>query len=335
LHQCTSDRKSSRRSTRGKCWGTLTALETRGTINLSAREVSIATYKAEQAFLVRDRVVAIASDDAFVVGFLQRAYGRLGFRPYVSIEQPEDRGEIMLRGHSPRLLFNGKELAWPMEASEERTLFTGAFYGSRDLFQLVAARVTSCWTFYGAAVQLGTRTIAIVGRSGIGKTCLVLALMARGARLHSDECVFIDKLNGSVDGLRRALMIREPALRLLAWIPGVVRACRQAPFHPTPAGRLWYAIEPAEIFGADLDAQPSPLSDVVVLDEDRTSSPAVSRIASSIAAAELARRCHVKPSGIRALAELSQRLSNVQCHRLRLGPPDSTADLVCERCTDG
>jgi hypothetical protein len=306
---------------------------TRGTINLSATEASTAPYKAEQTFLVRDRVLAIASDDAFVVGFLQRAYGRHGLRPSLSIEHPIDRGEILLRGHSARLLFNGNELAWPIVAPEEQTPFIGAFYGSRDLFQLVAGRVTSCWTLYGAAVQLGTRTIVIVGPSGIGKTCLVLALMARGARLSSDECVFIDKADGSVDGLRRALMIRESALGLLSWIPGVARACRRAPFHPTPAGRLWYAVDPAEIFGAELHPRTSPLSDVIVLDEDRSSSPAMSRIAPSIAAAELARRCHAKPSGVRALAEMSRRLSAVQCRRLRLGPPVSTADLVYQRCS--
>src|SRR6202007_961748 len=107
--------------------------------------------------------------------FLRCSYGRLEVCPPLAAERPIDRGAIMLRGHSPRLLFNGKECSWPDEASEGRTSFITAFYGCRELFQLAARRVASCWTFYGAAVQLGTRAVAIVGRSGIGKTTLSLA----------------------------------------------------------------------------------------------------------------------------------------------------------------
>jgi hypothetical protein len=308
---------------------------TKGTVVLSATEATTASCKADQTFLVRDRVLTIASDDAFVEEFVQRAYGRVGLRPSLAIGRPIDRGQIFVRGHAPRLLFNGNEIAWPLEASEERTRFIAVFYGSREFFRLVAGRVESCWALYGAAVQLGPTAVAIVGRSGIGKTSLVLALMARGARLYSDECVFIDKADGSVDGLRRALMIRESALGLLSWIPGIADACRRAPFHPTPTGRLWYAIEPGMIFGTGLHARSSRLSGVVVLDDDRSTVPTMYRIAPSVAAAELARRCHAKPSGIRALAEISRHLSAVRCYRLRLGSPASTADLVYRRCTGG
>ncbi|MFN2462088.1 MAG: hypothetical protein ABR591_15650 [Candidatus Velthaea sp.] len=63
------------------------------------------------------------------------------------------------------------------------------------------------------------RAIVVVGRSGVGKTTLVLQLVARGARLYSDECLFVEKETMLVTGLPCSHMIREPSLKLAAWPP--------------------------------------------------------------------------------------------------------------------
>ena len=244
-----------------------------------------------------------------------------------------DRGEILVHGQSSRLLFNGEAFAWPQDSQRDTSAFVYAFYGSRQLFGLVAGSIASCWAFYGAAVQFGTGAIALVGRSGIGKTTLVLELMARGAALYSDECVFLEKTDGMVDGLPRALMIRESSLEQLASIPGVAAACRRSPFHVTEErGRLWYAIDPTEIFDAVPVARPSPLRAFVVLDDERSDVASLSSLSPSVAAAELARRCHGASNGIAGLAIVARRLSTIPCYRLRLGTPRGTADLLEQRC---
>jgi hypothetical protein len=243
-----------------------------------------------------------------------------------------DHGVIALRAPLPRLAFNGEEIGWRVAGCDEPTPFLAAFYGARALFGRTAGSVASCWALYGAGVRLGDTATVILGRSGVGKTTLVVTLLARGARFYSDECVFIDKTDGFVDGLPRALMIRERALALLAGIPGVASACRRAPSQPVSESRLWYAVEPDEIFGADQHAESAPLGDLIVLDDDRSSAPSISRMPPSLAAAELARRCHAKPSGLDAFAKLARQLRSVRCHRLRLGDPAATANLIYDAC---
>ena len=281
-----------------------------------------------QVFAVFDRNLTIATDDAFVEQFVRAAYGRSHFAFVDVPSRPIDRGKIVTFDHGFRIIFDGEDRAWPVPMPEPGESFLAAFYGSRELFRLSASRVESCWPVYGVAIALGQQAVLVLGPSGAGKTTLALALVALGAQLYGDECIFIDKRNGIVGGLARSLMIREPALDLLSFISGIRPACARSPFESLERGRLWYAVDPNEIYGRDVAAAPLTLGAVLLLENEKSDKPEMTALPKSIAAMMVAQRSHVKATALDDLARAARVLSGVACYRVHQGTPADTAALV-------
>ncbi|GAC1408450.1 MAG: hypothetical protein NVSMB64_16720 [Candidatus Velthaea sp.] len=280
------------------------------------------------AFAVRDRTLLIATDAPFVERFVRRSYGRLRISPDEHGVRPLDSGAIVTSDDGFRLIFDGREQPWPIERPARDAWFRAAFYGSRELFRLSAARLESCWPLYGAGIALGSKAVVVLGPSGAGKTTLALALLARGARFYGDECIFIDRASGIVDGLARSLMIRERSLGLLSSVRGLRSACERNPFQGQAPTRVWYAIDPDEVFSRAVSAAPSPLAAVLIL-EDRTSDqPMMTLLPNSMAAVLVSRHSHVKAVTLGEIAKAGKPLSGVACYRLRPGTPADTAALV-------
>jgi len=273
--------------------------------------------------------VSIDTNDVFVGRFVERVFSR-SLIPDACCGA-NDRAEIRT-GSRPQLFFNNDTVVWPAEAEGGASAFLAAFYGTREITNLAAARTTSGWALYGAAVRIGGGAVVLTGRSGIGKTALLLALVAAGAAAYGDECVFIDRAGSTVDGLRRAFMIREPLVELMNSLPGLRSACRRSPSLGRATTRLWYAVEPNDIFGADVQAQPAPLRAIVTLDDERGESPLLEPASRSLAMAEFARRSHAKPRSLGDVAAAFEALGNVACYRLRVGEPAASAALIREVC---
>lgn len=73
-----------------------------------------------------------------------------------------------------------------------------------DLYQRVVERAHAGWILHAAALEVHEVTIVFAGPSGAGKTTLTLALLARGAKLLTEEIVAIGGDN-RVRGLARPI----------------------------------------------------------------------------------------------------------------------------------
>lgn len=281
----------------------------------------------ESRFAVRDRCLAIATDDPFVERFVRDAYSRAILAPMDTSARLADRGTILTHGKAPLLVFNGEERPWPADLGRCRDSMRAAYYGSRELFRLSVSRLDSCWPIYGAAVAVDQQAVIILGPSGVGKTTLALALVAQGARFYGDECVFVDGCSLDVDGLARSLMIREPALDVLSSIGGLRHACNRSSFDVQPAGRLWYAVEPDEIFGRAVRAGPMKLGAVLVLDEPKRHDAAITRLPNSMASLFIARNGYIKAAALKDITAGSRALADVVCYRVQ-GMPEEAARLI-------
>jgi hypothetical protein len=279
-------------------------------------------------FGVRDRSLVITTDDLFVERFVRESYSRAILGPADSSAGSVDHGSILTNGTGSLLVFNGEEQPWPVPVPDGQHSALTAFYGSRELFRRSAAQLGSCWPVYGAAVEIDDRAVVIVGPSGSGKTTLSLALTERGAHLFGDECVFIDTRSASVSGLARSLMIREPALPLLSFLPGLAGACARSSFDIQPGGRIWYAVDPNAVFDRNVIAAPARLGAVIVLEDGISSEPQLTRLPNSMTPLFITRGSHIKAASLDRIVAGADVLADVACYRLWLGAPAKTAELI-------
>jgi hypothetical protein len=179
----------------------------------------------------------------------------------------------------------------------------------------------------GAVVHAGGALI-IAGRSGQGKTTLVLGLLRRGLGLLSDEFAIAHPTAQLIQPYRRSLHIR----------PGTPELIPELRFlHDRPQQRLGGGIE-WSLTPDELDrALPGRLADaappryVLVLDgaPRPDAAPALVPIPAAVAAIELLRgtwAASVDFAG--GLARISRLLERADCARLRAGALEPTLDAV-------
>jgi hypothetical protein len=160
-------------------------------------------------FLTLERQLALEVDSPEIRDYVRSTYARTRIaRPVRGV--PLDRAAIHGSGPQPSVEFNGTKI--DLEKSTAHSAFRFGFYGSNRLFRESFRRNDAWLSFHGAALALPAGAIVAVAESGAGKTTLALALLDRGARLLSDEFVFVRKTDRVVSGYPRTFMIREPAL---------------------------------------------------------------------------------------------------------------------------
>jgi hypothetical protein len=181
----------------------------------------------------------------------------------------------------------------------------------------------------GAVVYKGAALI-IAGRSGQGKTTLVLGLLRRGLALLSDEFAIADAAQQLIQPYRRSLHIR----------PGTPELIPELAFlHDRPQQRLGGGIEwsltPEELARALPGglAAAAPPCYVLLLDGPPRpqADPAIVPIPAAVAAIELLRgtwAASVDFSG--GLARISRLLEGVACARLQAGALEPTLDILMQ-----
>jgi len=279
-------------------------------------------------FLTLERQLALEVDSPEIRDYVRTAYARTRIiQPALGV--PLDRATIRGLGADPEIAFNGTPLA--VDSAAEANEFRLGFYGSNRLFRESFRRNDNWLSFHGAAVALPAGALVIVAEAGTGKTILALALLDRGARLLSDEFVFVRKADRIVWGYPRTFMIREPALRQIA-NPRIHERCRAPDAKPASAGfSVWHAIEPADIYGPDVYAPPTPLAGIVLLERAAPGEAArCERIPAAVAALELARRLNSGAEGFGRLTDLAQTFAGAAAYRVALGDVAEAAGLLCE-----
>ncbi len=181
---------------------------------------------------------------------------------------------------------------------------------------------------HAGVVARDGRAILITGRSGRGKTTLVLALVRRGFAFLTDELALVLPDNRTVVAYPRGLHVRPAAVTLfpeLAFLAG-------SPAHDLGGGAEW-AVRPTALqraFGATV-LESAAVGAIVLLDDEPApdAPPRLSAASGAIATMELLRGTAAAAwdfDGV--LARLPRIVGEVPSVRLRSGRLEETVDAV-------
>jgi hypothetical protein len=181
----------------------------------------------------------------------------------------------------------------------------------------------------GTVVYKG-RALMIAGRSGQGKTTLVLGLVRRGLGLLSDEFAIADAAQQLIQPYRRSLHIRPGTPELIPELAFL----RDRPQQRLGGGIEW-SLAPDELAQALPGglAPAAPLRSVLLLDGPPRpqADPALVPIPAAVATIELLRgtwAASVDFDG--GLARIGSLLEGVTCARLRVGALEPTLDVLMQ-----
>ena len=181
----------------------------------------------------------------------------------------------------------------------------------------------------GAVVHDG-RAVMVAGRSGQGKTTLVLGLVARGLGLLSDELALVGPHGCDILPYRRSVHVRQGTPELVPALGFLHDRERHA-----LGGGIEWVLAPAELARALPGglAGPAPLAHVLLLDgEPRAErTPQITVVPAALAAMELLRGTPAAADDVGAtLRRIGALVEGATCARLRTGALDETLDLVLD-----
>ncbi len=172
--------------------------------------------------------------------------------------------------------------------------------------------------------------ILIAGRSGQGKSTLILGLVRRGLELMSDELALLDPAAGLVHPYPRAIHVRPATIGLIPELTPL----EARPRHELGGGSEW-SVAPAEIaalLGGRLGVA-APLAAVVLLEgaPDPAAPPRIRDEFPAVASLELLRSTWAASADFSAtLDAVGRMLAAVPCLRLSVGQFDRTVDGLIE-----
>jgi hypothetical protein len=186
------------------------------------------------------------------------------------------------------------------------------------------------YAIHAGAVVYNGAALIIAGRSGQGKTTLVLGLVRRGLGLLSDEFAIVDAAQQLLLPYRRSLHIRPGTPEL---IPELAFLCDRP--QQRLGGGIEWSLPPDELARALPGglASATPPRYVLLLDGPPRpqTAPALVPIPAAVATIELLRgtwAASVNFAG--GLARIGQLLNGVACARLRSGALEPTLDVVIQ-----
>ena len=183
---------------------------------------------------------------------------------------------------------------------------------------------------HAGAVVHERRAVIVAGRSGQGKTTLVLGLVARGLGLLSDELALAGPHGRDILPFRRSVHVRPGTPELVPAL-GFLRDRER---HALGGGVEW-ALAPAElahVLPGGL-ADPAPLGHVLLLEgEPRAGrTPRITGVPAAVAAMELLRGTPSAADDVgAALRRIGALAEGAACARLQAGALDETLDLVLD-----
>jgi hypothetical protein len=193
---------------------------------------------------------------------------------------------------------------------------------------IAALAQTGVLAIHSGVVSVDGRAVVVAGRSGRGKTTLVLGLLRRGLDLLSDELALIAQDDRTVLPYPRGLHLRRQALDLF---PELGFLADIPPF-ALGGGSEW-AVGPTALEGAfgTRIAPSARLSAVVLLEgePDGDAAPDPSPVPGAVATMELLRGTPAAAWDFDgALGRLPRVVADVPCIRLRSARLDETVDAV-------
>ena len=273
--------------------------------------------------------VVVRSNDENVLARVRETYGWFEADPDRPLDERVAPVTVALvratDGTSTVTDAEGQVRRWRDEDQPLTGLFDAIVAGT---IAAVAAR--GVLAVHAGVVAIDGRAILVAGRSGAGKTTLVLGLLRQGLDLLSDELALIAPNDRTVLAYPRGLHIRPGSLALFPELGYLA----QVPGHELGGGSEW-ALGPDAVgraFGTSV-VQAARIGAVVLLDAQLSpdGAPELTAVPGAIATMELLRGT---PAAARdfegTLARLSRMVADVPTARLRSGRLDETVDAVLD-----
>jgi hypothetical protein len=294
---------------------------------VSGRSVSLAHGVAQtRCYSILGVPVAVTSDVAPALDRVEDTYAAFRCRPGGHGGGDSVRLDLYALSDGTRFVVSGgidRDAIW-----ERRD------WAIIDLLgRLVAALMPRLHTrgltaIHAGAVVHRSRAIIVCGRSGQGKTTLVLGLLARGLGLLSDEFAVLSPDAALIAPYRRGVHIRPGTPELISPLAFL----RGRPRHELGGGIEW-ALTPAELEGVfpGCLAPAAPLGHVLLLDGEPCAArePAITPVPAVLAAMELLRGTWCASVDFEGtLRRVGTALAGARCARLRSGDLDATVESV-------
>jgi len=296
---------------------------------MQARSLQLAALPAPQLagstawYSILGVSVAVASDSAEVLDRVDETY--VAFRQAPGADDAALTVRLQRDGAGGYLVCDshGYQRRWADTHAALLDLLNLIVHGV--LAQLLTQGI---YAIHASAAVYHRAALIIAGRSGQGKTTLVLGLLRRGLGLLSDEFAILEPASQRIAPYRRSLHIRPGTLDLIPEL----RFLHERPRHLLGGGIQW-ALTPAELDRVlpGCLAIAAPLRYALLLDgapqPDRA--PAITPLPAAVATMELLRGTWAASVHFDAgLARIGQLLDGVVCARLRVGALEPTLDCV-------
>ena len=289
-----------------------------------AADATVARYRIHGVPLV------VRADDRSVIARVEDTYGWFA-------DDRSERGGEDAPGPAPvevAYRSDGNGGATIVDAEGREVALTAVDEPLVGLFDAIVAGLirglstAGILAIHAGVVAVDGRAILIAGRSGRGKTTLVLGLLRCGLELLSDELALVAADDRTILAYPRGVHVRPAALELFPELGFLV----DVPGHPLGGGSEW-SVGPAAIergFGAEV-APSAPIGAVVLLDGDPIPDgvPELIGVPAAVAAMELLRGTPAAAwdfDGV--LARLPRIVAEVPCARLRSARLEPTVDAI-------
>lgn len=186
-------------------------------------------------------------------------------RPFLRIEQDLERGYwIEAPGFGAHLVAQDGSLIRSHVPPEAGDLWQRLFFAQA---LPLAAALNGLALFHASAVVIGDTAYAFVGVSGSGKTSVAAQLVARGARMLTDDVLALEPVDGEVRAHAGPARLSIERAELDALDPDGRERLGKALETPTEDGKVQLETRP--------EAEPAPLGGVFLLSRSRASGIAV------------------------------------------------------------
>lgn|GEM_PF-1428783 len=286
---------------------------------------SVARYRIQGVTLI------VRADDPSVLARVHETYGWFADDPAV-VADPDEMSndpaiEVAYRaapdGGATIVDANGRTAVLAADDEPLVALFDAIVSGL--IGGLSAAGILA---IHAGVVAVNGRAILIAGRSGRGKTTLVLGLLRRGLELLSDELALVAADDRTVLAYPRGVHLRRSALALFSELDYLA----EQPSHALGGGSEW-SVGPLALqsaFGASV-APSARIGAVILLDGEPApdGEPELAGVPGAVAAIELLRGTPAAASDFDGvLARLPRIVADVPCARIRSARLEPTLDTI-------
>jgi hypothetical protein len=232
-----------------------------------------------------------------------------------------------LRGEDGCLVSDshGRQQRWPSAHAALLDVLDRIVHGV-----LARLHAQGIYAIHAGAVVYEGAALIVAGRSGQGKTTLVLGLLRRGLGLLSDEFAIVEQATRQLLPYRRSLHIRPGTPELIPELGFL----RDRPRRQLGGGIEW-VLAPGELEQAlpGCLARPAPLRFVLLLDGAPwpAGAPALTPVPAALATMELLRGTWAASVDFTAgLERVGRLLGGARCARLRAAALDPTLDCITQ-----